>query len=969
MKTNSIYLLASSTKSLFKAAFLLLFLFFISSDSWAQKGFVRGQLTDADNGETLIGGTVKVAGTGTGTITDLDGKYSLELAEGVYNLEISYVGYVTQSFPSISVKKGDVVELNVSMAVLVNPDNEVVVEGKRERNTENALIIEQKKAAIIQDGISSQQFSNIGSSDAADAARRVTSVTLEGGKYVYVRGLGDRYSKTTLNSAEIPGLDPNRNTVQMDLFPSNMIDNLVVYKTYSPDLPASFTGGAVNITTKDFPTRLTFQLNTSFAYNDMASMNENFLTYKGGKTDWWGTDDGTRDIPNRVLQGFPTFSQTKGNPELARQLDEATRAFSSDMATTRKRAFLDHSHSVSLGNQFQLFGKTFGYVAALSYQRSFNYYDNGFTGRYTLSGNVNQATGLTPRYELGNSELYTGINERGTESILRGAIFNISAKLSARSKIALNIINNHSGDKVAGNLEGVFDDAGSAIDPNSRYRTSFLQFTERGLTSAQLKGKHVLGGRQIELDWIASGTISKQNEPDLRFFSSDYSIIGTEKVHRVQSALYPVPSRYFRDMTESNVDVKANLTIPYKMKGLESKLKVGTSYVNKNRDFNEKRFDYVNSRNNTQFSGNPNDYVAPSNLGITSGDSINGVYLRDNTQRTNSYVGTEGVLGIYAMSDMQLLRKLRVLAGVRMEQTNITVTSDNPSRQKGILNNMDFLPALNATYQQSDKINFRAAYGRTLARPVFRELAPFPTFDFIGDFILVGNPSLKRTLVDNFDLRWEMYPRPSELITVSAFYKNFNNPVERVINPQATNLEMIFRNVEKATVYGFEVEVRKNLDFVKPLEYFTVSANASVIRSIINIDPNELAAIRAIDPNRPSTRVMYGQSPYMINASINYDNTAAAKKYVRGVNLSYNVFGERLAVVSASGTPNVFEKPRPSLDLSVSQRKGRLKATLRARNLLNPEYKMTQELKGKEYVFNTYRVGRSFSFGVSYTIE
>ncbi|TAF33929.1 MAG: TonB-dependent receptor [Cytophagales bacterium] len=959
-------------KTIFRASSLLHILFTIAllfGFSWsalAQKGFVRGIITDATDGEALIGATVRVAGTGTGTIADLDGKYSLELVEGTYALEISYTGYTMQPFADIQVKKGTVVELN---AALFSQTEEVVVEGKRERSSESALIIEQKKSAIIQDGISSQQFSNIGSSDAADAARRVTSVTLEGGKYVYVRGLGDRYSKTTLNSAEIPGLDPNRNTVQMDLFPSNMIDNLVVYKTYSPDLPASFTGGAVNITTKDFPTRFTFQLSNSFAYNTQASLNANFLSYQGGKYDWLGVDDGTRAIPSQVLNGFPTFAETKDNPALAQELDEATKSFSSDMEARNKRSFLDHSHSVSVGNQFQLFGKTFGYVAALSYQRSFNYYNDGFTGRYTLAGNANLATGLTPRYELGNSELYTGINERGSESILRGAIMNISAKLNARNKLSLNIINNHSGDKVAGILEGVFDDAGSAIDPNTRYRTSFLQFTERGLTSAQLKGTHVLGGRKVEIDWIASGTISKQNEPDLRFFTSDYTIIGGEKVHRVQSALYPVPSRYFRDMTESNIDIKANLTIPYKFKGRDSKLKFGSSYVFKDRDFNEKRFDYVNSQNDTKFTGNPNDYISRSNLGIRSGDAINGIYLRDNTQRTNSYVGTESVLGVYALTDMQLLTKLRVLAGVRMEQTNIEVISDNPSRLKGLLDNTDFLPALNATYQHTDKTNFRMAYGRTLARPVFRELAPFPTFDFIGDFILVGNPDLQRTLVDNFDLRWETYPRPSELITVSAFYKNFQNPVERVINPQATNLEMIFRNVEKATVYGVEVEVRKNLDFIKALKYLTVSGNVSLIRSIINIDPQELISIRATDPDRAATRAMYGQSPYMINASINYDNTEAGKKYARSINLSYNVFGERLAVVSANGTPNVFEKPRPSLDLSVSQRRGRLKATLRARNLLDPEQKMTQELKGKEYIFNTYRLGRSFSFGVTYTIE
>jgi len=276
-----------------------IFLFF-NLQGYSQKGFLRGKIIDEKTGEELIGATVLVTGTTNGTTTDFDGNYSLELEEGTYNITFSYISYQTQNYPAVKINADDVTLLNIQLGEAQVALDAVQVVGRASRKTEAALQVLQRRSSVVLDGISAQQISRLGDSDAAGALKRVTGVSVEGGKYIYVRGLSDRYSMTTLNGAEIPGLDPNRNTVQLDLFPSNILENMVIHKTFSPDLPASFTGGHVDIMTKDFPEKYTLQFSASYEYNPTSHFNPNYLTYEGGRYDWLGIDDGTRSIPSEA---------------------------------------------------------------------------------------------------------------------------------------------------------------------------------------------------------------------------------------------------------------------------------------------------------------------------------------------------------------------------------------------------------------------------------------------------------------------------------------------------------------------------------------------------------------------------------------------------------------------------------------------------------------------------------------------
>ncbi|MEM7513783.1 MAG: TonB-dependent receptor, partial [Bacteroidota bacterium] len=342
--------------------------------------------------------------------------------------------------------------------------------------------------------------------------------------------------------------------------------------------------------------------------------------------------------------------------------------------------------------------------------------------------------------------------------------------------------------------------------------------------------------------------------------------------------------------------------------------------------------------------------------------------LEDASEDRNSYIGDQTVIGTYAMAILPLTPKLKFQGGARVEITDATTTSRDTTLTQGILDLTDILPAGNFVYALQDNMNLRAGYSRTLARPTFREFSPFVSFDFVQDFLLVGNPNLERTLIDNFDVRWEWYPTPGEVISFSGFYKDFDGPIEKVIEPRAGGSvqELTFRNVPRARALGLEFELRKNLGFLGPFfEPFQLGMNASLIQSEVDIDPAELELLRSVVPDRSAERPLYGQSPYAVNGELAYINDSLGVK----ASLSYNVFGERIAVVGGIN-PDIYEQPRGLLNFSISKSLGnRWSARIRANNLLNPEYKFTQDYEGVEYIYQLYTVGRSYSLSFTYNIK
>lgn len=946
-----------------KKSVLTIFLLFLGLSLFAQTGTIRGKVIEDVSGEPLIGASVMVAGTTNGANADFDGNFSIKVVPGIYQLKITFISFNDQIIENVTVKEGEVTVVPpVRLQDATRELQEVVVQAEVLKDTEVGLLTVQRKSVNMMDAISAQTFSRTGDSNVGSAMKRVTGVSVEGGKYVYVRGLGDRYSKTNLNGADIPGLDPNRNAVQLDLFPANLINNIVVYKTFTPNLSGNFTGGYVDVETNDFPDDFTFQFSTSVGYNSQATFNNNFLTYNGGGLDFLAVEDGSRNFPGLInvedrnaIPGRSFSSSSEAN-----RLSSITKAFNKEWVPGKKAAPLDHSASISIGNQKELFGKSVGFLASLSYSRSFEYYDNGETGRYYLTGEMDKVNSLV-------EEIYL-YDDRGVENVLWGAMLGTSMKFNNFNKIGFTALRNQSGLKEARFLEGVKTTGEGEMD----YFTNSLQFEERALTSFQLKGQHAFsGGEGVRVKWISSYTMSAMDQPDLRFFT--YGDYGAEnRGLRIEPSIGQPPTRYTRNLDQSNFDNKLDITLPFALwNGEEARFQFGGAYVYKNRVFRE--FQYRFDTDRTMFNGDPVAHFSDEN--IWTRENSSGVYVYDAYDPRNNYEAREEVAAAYAMFDLPLTNKLKAVTGVRIENTDIHFTSyaaDDPKlktryghlKDKKLLENFDILPALNLHYELSGEMNFRASYGRTLARPNFRELAPYQSFDFVGGYNYVGNDSLQCALVDNIDLRWEMFPKPAELLSVSLFYKSFNNPIEATFVPISLNPLLTWKNVQEANVYGLELEARKGLDFINErLLKYNVGANLTFVQSEVSISEKELERKKRFNPEIKSSRQMAGQSPYVVNAYMGYkDDTYEA-------NLSYNVQGERLAIVSQDATPDVYEKPVPSLNFNFSRRFANgWKAKISATNLLNPTVKFTQEYKGTEYIFQQYTKGREVSLGVSYSI-
>ncbi len=945
---------------------------FVASSLMAQMGTITGKVIEAESGFEVIGGNVVIQGTTTGASTDLDGVYSFQVEPGTYTIECSYIGFDNTLVKDVIIKANEVTTIDIQLGEqAVELDLGATVVGKRLNNSEAAVLTIQKKAPVVLDAISSAQIAKSGDNNVASAVKRVTGVTVEGGKYIYVRGLGDRYSKTTLNGATIPGLDPNKNTVQMDLFPTNLIDNIVVYKTFSPNLPGDFTGGYVDIATKDFPTTKTIAVSASVGLNSTWAFNNNYLSYKGGGNDWIGFDDGTRSIPNQVQSnGVPSVQRGANiNASQAMALTTATSSFSNNFTFQNAAPSPNYNLGVSIGNQKTVFGKKLGMIAALTYQKSSNFYENGTSGIYQLTSNFKDANGLTTQLSVDDT--------KGSDNTLWGAMFNTSLKLNSNNKIGLTLMHNQSGTSTARFQEG----KKQVDDPDDGYQTRTWQFLERGLSTAQLKGKHVFGEKNMEINWMSSLANSTQDEPDLRFFTNRFRDLGNgDRSYFIKPSSDRLPVRYFRNMNQVNLDNKVDVSIPFNQwDGFSSKFKFGAGYLAKSRDFREERFNYDNqtaafSGDITQFLSTPNllQYDDTESGYLNNGD---GVFIVDAYEAANNYDASQQIGSAYAMVELPITKKLRAITGIRAETTDIQFftfsddilkTYSNLNGEDDIINELDILPSLNLNYEVSESTKLRFAYNRTLARPTFRELAPFESFDFMGGFILIGNPELQRTLTDNIDLRWEIFPQPKEIISVSAFYKRFQNPIERTYNPEAPNGEYTFRNVDNAFLAGAEVEFKKGLGVISSsLSDFSIATNFTYIYSQSDIDDRELSQIRATHPEAASTREMFGQSPYVANALLSYKN-----KKGTSANLAYNVSGAKISYISIGGTPNIYELPRHSLNFNIGHNfENGLGLKVAANNILNAKYQQAITFKGEDYFVQENDLGMSFSFGLSFKIQ
>jgi len=949
-----------------KKIFLIILILTTISVFGQGSGKIIGLVVDADLGSPLIGVNVLVEGTMQGSATDLDGKFVIpQLSEGKYNLTVSMIGFTKQVITGVEVKQNEVTKIEVVLQTESFETEEVVVAAKSVMNTEASLLSKRQKSIDVSDAISSEQFSKTGAGNAADAAKQIVGATVVNGKDVFVRGLGDRYTSTNLNGAQIPSADPYKRSGSIDIIPSNLIDNIQAVKSFSADKPGDFSGGAVDIKTKDFPEQFNLTFSASTKYNSAISFNENGLSSNGSSTDWLGFDDGARALPSII--GNETWISDVGaaqrNDEMAQKIDDVTKAFNSEMSPIKSAAPLNQSYSLSVGNQYELLGKQIGLIGSVSYKNENSGYIDGQLNRWDR--------GVA---DPNKKQLDTNFAMTDTKSISEvsiGGLFKASMKLNQANTISFNYLYNQNGESTSRFVNGKYP---YDIDANWNYQARTLLYNERNLSSYQLEGNHAFESLgDLKFEWLASSMTSNQFDPDSRFF---YNYETNTGVYGVKTNL--PPERYFRETEESQDRLALNISYPFQIwANRTSTIKFGGAYSNTDRSFSERRFVYnpVTSvgtilRNE---EGDIDALFSDEYLGWTSQDTLNNgitlnrfsLYLNETDQTSSNYNGKNEVIAYYGLVDLPVLSSLRVILGARYESTDMKVVSAKETIENAIINTNDILPSLSIIYNPIQNMNFRISYGKTLARPSFREISPFQNYEFNGGDTYVGNPELQRTLIDNLDLRWEWFTNPGEVLSVSLFAKKFTNPIElKIID--APNKVMSWTNVDKAEVYGLEFETRKRLDFLSTsYSSIQVGGNFSLIYSKVDIDPIELESIRVYEPDAAATRQFQGQSPYIVNLYLDYENNDLG--FTSSV--YYNVYGKRLASVGSLGTPDVFEMPTNILNFSSTQRLiDNLILKVQIENILNASNEIVQEFKDKSYIYSSYLRGRSLSVGLSYKI-
>ncbi|MDZ4681793.1 MAG: TonB-dependent receptor [Saprospiraceae bacterium] len=956
-----------------------------SLPAMAQKGVISGKVVDKATGETLIGASVYIEGVSDntiGTITDFDGNYSFDTDPGTYDIAISYISYTKQLIKGVVIKAGDVTTLDAALEGESVGLTEVVVQASAVKNTDASLIALQKKSFSIQDGISSQQISRTGSSNAADAMKQMTGAVVEDGKFIVMRGLGDRYSLSQLNGVTMPSTDPYRNSSSLDLIPSQMIENIVTTKTFTPDLPANFSGGLVNVTTKSLPDKFTLHFELSGAYNTQASLIDNFLSQKAGETDWLGLDDGSRDQPallldeavrNRLSSSTYLDARKRDSVNVRNIFHESSRALSHEFVPTTKSSPLNHGLNFSIGDRYKLFGKDLGFTLGINYSRNFNHYENATVATYIN----NNSTQLFD---------YQALTEtRSVENPHLGALFNLSYKLSNNDIINANVIFNNDADLTSLSQTGRY--LGQVSDATANFNTNSIGFTQRQFTTYQLSGRHVFTKlNKIEIEWLGSASNSFQREPDLRYFA--YTVSPDEEgvpQYYINNSEIAFPYHFFRDLQDDQLQGKIDITIPFLTRGnpgSSNRIKLGGMYSSTQREFEEYRYQMNNTgvpstRNFTAFGGKFEDFFNNDNFGIidtvfnTDGSVqryTTGWHYINQINNRNFYTGEQTIIAAYLMAVYNLTPRLKFVGGLRMETTDMSVISRDVNVPEGKIDLTDFPYSASLIYSLSEKANLRLAATQTLARPNLRELAPFEQFDTKNGFFSLGNPDLDRTLIQNYDLRYELYPRSGELLAISAFYKQFDNAIVRAFVPQATIPELKFINVKDAEVYGIEVEFRKQLNAISPaLEHFYFSTNFAIIQSSYPIPQDEIENSRNVDTTyTTTTRPFQGQAPFIANAILTYLDSEKGWES----SIAFNVSGRKLYNIALRATPDIYEEPAPQLDFKISKRFGKnYSVAFTARNILNPMFERTQTYKGVTYIADSYQAGTLLGFNVAYFIR
>lgn len=934
----------------------------------ADSGTVAGVVVSSWDGTVLPSVVVTVRGTTLATQSEANGHFELKnVPPGDQVVRFSKAGFATAVVTDVHVLSGQTTTVNGNLRPEFFELEEYEVTAEEFTEQTEKILFERQKSTSMMEALGSEFLSRVGAGNAAESISKVSGASIVEGKFAVIRGLNDRYVTTTLNGANIPSADPYRQSASLDLFPSQVIDRVVVAKTFSPDQPGTFTGGGIDIVTKSFPEKPFASVTFGTAYNTESTLNDHFLTYKGGGLDWAGVDDGTRSLPGEASGPIPEAPARNGrpgrpnySPEVAEQvirLQDVTRSLGvAQFAPTREAPPVDHNFGAAFGGSTNLFSRPFGYFAGVSYKHEYSSYEEGVARRQANQPNGN----VIERSFFNDARSLSIVNWSG--------MVNLAYQPFDHHELGFTFFYNQNGVD-----EGRIQDEGvRSEDTGATFRQFRLFYTERNLNTYQIKGSHEFPDlARIKFDWLVSLTETTQDQPDVRFFN-DVSHGGPHETG-INSLPDPQnPTRYFRNLEENNRNVKLDWAVPFdNWTPEEGKIKFGLFDSLSERTFLDREIYY---QGGAGYNGDPNNFLTDQILNDlvtvrTNLNSISYIWNRDVQARDSAYEGHLQAQAAYLMLDLPVVPKVHLVGGVRVEDTDLSVFSRSyrANSVTGLATNnvalqqTDFLPSAGLIYNITPSMNVRLNYSQTIARPTFRELAGYFSYDPVLDDMLDGNPTLRMTSIDNYDARWEWFPRPGELVSFSVFYKELKDAIERrYLKVDAEQISFI--NRPSATLYGLELEARKKLDFFgEPFSDFSLGGNLSLVQSSVELTAEELINRKAYVPNTESSRPLYDQSPYILNFDLSYNNAEIGTSAA----LIFNIAGPRVSIASLN-SEDVYEQPAPALDFIVSQKIGKnLTVKFGAKNLLDPTIKRTYGEDGA-LLYSSFNRGRSFGLSLSY---
>jgi hypothetical protein len=917
-------------------------------------GTIVGVVLDGSSGDPIIEAGVEIVDVGTKTRTDLDGKYRLKATPGTYELRVFAPLYQGTRLRNVVVAEGKETTANASL----KPEGEAAVEvvevvAEARKAAEATQLLQRKAAPVVSDNIGAEEAKKAPDSDAAEIVQRLPSITISEDDFVFVRGLGERYTLGVLGKSRLPSTDPDKRVVPLNVFPADFIESINILKTAVPSMPGDAAGALVDINLKDPPDRLTYGIGMSISANTQATF-KSFDSYKGGRYDYFGFGKDYR-TPEALPDEFPSSDPMTPPLEGGARQRAAAGVFRNIWNIDTDAAPPDWDLNFNVGNawgpvSFSLFGK----------------YKNEHKRR------ANEVVGDTVNQQGGVNEFIYRRSEFETElsSVLTGAW-----RISPEHKLNLrSFVYHYSNDEVL-NGSGTTE-----TQPDQTLFPTFLEFEEGKLGVGQLTGGHHFDW--LDVDWRTALAQTTRFLPDRRFYRYFAPNDGSGTPPQLETRP-PALLREFDELEELLTDSAVDVTVPFPIwSSLSAKVQTGLAYSHRQRDYALRRFQYERpggGSNPLDTTLTPEDLLILNNIGTH-------FEFNETTTASDSFEATQEILGYYGQLDLPIIRdRLRLVAGVRLEYSYIisrgaflTAVGTPPDFEIPI-NDLDPLPAVNLVYSPRNDMNVRFGFSQGVSRPEFRELQPTLLFQPPGERPVVGNPELVSAAIDSYDLRWEWFFGDRELVSLGGFYKDLTDPIEKTTLKFATFNADTFTNALSATLYGFEIEGRKNFNMLAPLLRRAPATEPAIpylanVRLVANVSYIESEAdvvefdFVNNDPNNPMPvqrkRPLQGQPTFVVNAALEYDQPEFLT-----TRLSYYTFGERLESggIVSEGIPDTFEQRRDQLDFVFIKPfkvyDTPLNAKFSVENILNDQFLELQD----DFVARRFTTGVKFTLGVSYT--